>query len=143
MARPDRAVWAEMRAALRPEDDARVHAAEIDEMLARDGVWGFVAEAGADGAVGFAEVAIRPYANGCDSRPVPFLEGIWVRPAFRRRGIGKRLVEHVEAFLLAQGHVEIGSDTQLDNRTSQAAHRGWGFGETERVVYFRKRLAPP
>lgn len=29
---------------------------------------------------------------------------------------------------------------QLVNQASQAAHRAWGFSETERVVYFRKTL---
>jgi aminoglycoside 6'-N-acetyltransferase I len=129
-----------MRAALWPEDDDRTHVAEIDEMFARDGVWGFVAETGANGAVGFAEVAIRPYANGCDSRPVAFLEGIWVDPQFRRRGIGGRLVEQAETFLAARGFTELGSDTQIENHASQTAHQSWGFHETERVVYFRKRL---
>lgn len=140
MARPDRAVWAEMRAALWPEDDAGAHAAEIDEIFARDGVWAFVAEAGTDGAVGFAELAIRPYANGCDSRPIPFLEGIWVDPRFRRRGIGGLLIKQTETFLTARGFTELGSDTEIENRASQAAHQYWGFHETERVVYFRKRL---
>jgi aminoglycoside 6'-N-acetyltransferase I len=86
-------------------------------------------------------LALRKYANGCDSRPVPFLEGIWVDAAFRRRGIGARLIEHIEAFVAARGFREVGSDTPLDNRASQAAHRAWGFCETERVVYFRKLLS--
>ena len=40
----------------------------------------------------------------------------------------------------ARGFREIGSDALLDNRASHAAHAGWGFAETERVVYFRKVL---
>lgn len=108
-------------------------------MLARGDAWGFIAEV--DGAaIGFAEVAIRPYANGCDSQPVAFLEGIWVAEPARRRGIGAQLVAHIEAFLLARGFCELGSDTPLANRASQDAHRRWGFAETERVVYFRKPL---
>jgi aminoglycoside 6'-N-acetyltransferase I len=138
--RVDRAAWAEMREALWPETDLRTHTAEIDEMLGSEGVWGFVAEI--DSApVGFAEIAVRPYANGCDSRPVPFLEGIWVKAPFRRQGIGARLIGHIEAFLTARGFCEIGSDTELENHASQSAHSGWGFRETERVVYFRKPLA--
>jgi aminoglycoside 6'-N-acetyltransferase I len=89
---------------------------------------------------GFAELAIRKYANGCETRPVPFVEGIWVKPQFRRQGVGARLIGHVEAFVMARGFREIGSDTLIDNRTSQAAHLAWGFFETERVVYFRKVL---
>jgi hypothetical protein len=80
----DRAAWAEMRAALWPDETALAHAEEIDELLAGGEAWGFVAEHSDGGAAGFAEVAIRKYANGCDSRPVAFLEGIWVRPQLRR-----------------------------------------------------------
>jgi aminoglycoside 6'-N-acetyltransferase I len=135
----DRSAWAEMRGALWPESDLPTHAAEIDDMFDSTGVWGFIAEI--DGApVGFAEIAIRPYANGCDSRPVPFLEGIWVKAPFRRQGIGAHLISHIEAFLTARGFHEIGSDTELENLASQRAHSGWGFSETERVVYFRKLL---
>jgi aminoglycoside 6'-N-acetyltransferase I len=135
----DRSTWVEMREALWPETDLPTHIAEIDDMLGGENIWGFVAEI--EGApVGFAEIAIRPYANGCDSRPVPFLEGIWVKAPFRRQGIGARLIGHIETFLTARGFREIGSDTELENHASQNAHGRWGFRETERVVYFRKLL---
>jgi aminoglycoside 6'-N-acetyltransferase I len=131
-----------MRAALWPDDAEQTHAAEIDQLLGGENAWNFIAET-ADGLpVGFAEMALRPYANGCDTRPVPFLEGIWVEPQWRRRGVGARLVEHLEQFLTARGYHELGSDALIDNTTSHAAHRGWGFAETERVVYFRKVLKP-
>ncbi len=35
----------------------------------------------------------------------------------------------------------MGSDTEIENGASQAAHSAWGFCETERVVYFRKLLS--
>jgi aminoglycoside 6'-N-acetyltransferase I len=135
----DRSAWAEMRAALWPEETAEEHARGIDELLRGERAWGFIAEV--DGApAGFAELAIRDYANGCASRPVPFLEGIFVGREFRRRGIGARLVAHVERFAAAHGFTEIGSDTEIANSASHASHRSWGFVETERVVYYRKAL---
>jgi aminoglycoside 6'-N-acetyltransferase I len=45
-------------------------------------------------------------------------------------------------FLASRGYRELGSDALIDNSASHAAHRGWGFAETERVVYFRKSLDP-
>ena len=96
-------VWAAMRAALWPEETAEQHEAGIGDVL-RDGqYWGFIAEMPDARAVGFAEVSIRRYANGCESQPVPFLEGIWVELQFRRQGIGARLLRHVEAFVTARG----------------------------------------
>lgn len=136
----DRAAWSEVRAALWPEQTSQAHADAIDRLLADGETWGFVAQAPDGTVMGFAEIAIRKYANGCESAPVPFLEGIWVKAQFRRRGIGARLIEHAESFVKARGFREIGSDTDIANLISQAAHVAWGFSETERVVYFRKLL---
>jgi aminoglycoside 6'-N-acetyltransferase I len=143
MGAADRLVWAGMRAALWPGETPQQHAGEIDQFLKDGEAWGFIAETLAGTAVGFAEIAIRKYANGCDSSPVAFLEGIWVNEEFRRCGIGAQLVSHIEAFLAPRGFHELGSDTPLHNAESQSAHLGWGFSETERVVYFRKLLREP
>ena len=136
----DRTLWAAMRVALWPDETPQQHAEGIDQLLRDDETWGFIAETPAGAAVGFAEVAVRKYANGCESRPVAFLEGIWVSEQLRRRGVGAQLVRHIESFLTARGFRELGSDTPLDHSVSQSAHLGWGFSETERVVYFRKLL---
>ncbi len=41
-------------------------------------------------AIGFAEAALRRAGvNGCDTLNVAFLEGIWVQPQHRRRGIAR------------------------------------------------------
>jgi aminoglycoside 6'-N-acetyltransferase I len=140
MTASDCEAWIEMRASLWPDDPRFIHARSVQAILAADDAWGFIAESTDGTPAAFAELAIRKYANGCDSQPVPFLEGIFVRPQFRRRGIGTRLIAHMEAFLTARGFNEIGSDALIDNHESHAAHRGWGFSETERVVYFRKTL---
>jgi aminoglycoside 6'-N-acetyltransferase I len=136
----DQRVWAEMRTALWSTESLQAHASSIDELLASGESWGFVAETPDGTAAGFAEIAIRKYANGCDTRPVAFLEGIWVKAHFRRQGIGARLILHAETFLTSRGFRELGSDALLDNLGSQAAHLAWGFSETETVVYFRKIL---
>ena len=138
----DQPVWTQLRAGLWPEETLEDHQRELEEFLKRGNFWGFIAELSDSRAVGFAEVALRDYANGCVSRPVAFLEGIWVRPQFRRQGIGARLLEKIEEFLVARGFTELGSDVLIDNAESRAAHAVWGFAETERVIYFRKDLKP-
>jgi aminoglycoside 6'-N-acetyltransferase I len=139
----DCAAWAKMRAALWPDATVQLHAAEIETFLAGPDAWSFIAETAEGAPAGFAEVALRPYANGCETRPVPFLEGIWVEPRFRRQRLGAQLMAHIEAFLAARGFREIGSDALIDNCVSHTAHSAWGFCETERVVYFRKSLNAP
>jgi aminoglycoside 6'-N-acetyltransferase I len=136
----DHAAWCRMRRLLWPDETARGHYAAIDEILDAKDAWGFVAETPDNEPLGFAEISIRKAANGCESQPVPFLEGIWVEPRSRRQRVGARLMAHIEAFLKARGFRELGSDGLIENRAAHDAHAGWGFSETERVVYFRKLL---
>jgi aminoglycoside 6'-N-acetyltransferase I len=51
-------------------------------------------------------------------------------------------LQTVESFLVSRGFAELGSDAFIDDRDSHAAHAGWGFEETARVVFFRKDLNP-
>jgi aminoglycoside 6'-N-acetyltransferase I len=140
MGASDAAAWAEMRAALWPGEKRDGLRSGALAMLASNEAWAFLAETQAGEPVGFAEVEVRKYANGCESMPVPFLEAIFVQPRFRRRGVGRALIGHIRGFLVARGFRELGSDALIDNHVSHEAHRGWGFSETERVVYFRQSL---
>ena len=101
----------------------------------------FVAYAGAGAAMGFIEAAARSdYVNGTSSSPVAFLEGIYVVPEARRRGVARALVSAVERWALGVGCREFASDASIENPLSHAVHRALGFQETERVVFFRKPL---
>ncbi|EJC6509965.1 GNAT family N-acetyltransferase, partial [Salmonella enterica] len=95
----------------------------------------------ADGvAIGFADASIRhDYVNGCDSSPVAFLEGIFVLPSFRQRGVAKQLIAAVQRWGTNKGCREMASDTTPENTISQKVHLALGFEETERVIFYRKR----
>jgi aminoglycoside 6'-N-acetyltransferase I len=90
--------------------------------------------------VGFAEAGERPWGDGCETRPVGWLEGIYVEPQYRGRGVGRALVAAVTDWATARGYSELGSDAALENEISLQSHTRWGFEETKRVVLFRKRL---
>lgn len=90
--------------------------------------------------IGFAEVSIRSYAEGCYSGRVAYLEGWFVEAGDRRKGVGATLVRAVEQWGRAQGCTELGSDAEIHNHDSVAAHRSLGFEEVERIVCFRKAL---
>ena len=93
--------------------------------------------------VGFAEAALRTdYVNGAQSSPVAFLEGLYVAPRARSRGIGRALVGEVCRWARALGCREVASDALVGNEASQAVHRALGFAETERVVFYRMPLGP-
>jgi aminoglycoside 6'-N-acetyltransferase I len=102
----------------------------------------FIAHEGPDGPAGFAEASIRhDYVNGTHTSPVGFLEGIYVMPGQRRKGIAAALVESVSAWAQSRGCTELASDSELGNEASQLMHQALGFRETERVVYFCRQLA--
>jgi len=101
----------------------------------------FVASADHEETLGLAEAAIRTdYVNGAQSSPVGFLEGLYVVPHARRKGVARALVAEVSQWARASGCSELASDAALANAASQAVHRALGFEETERVVFFRKQL---
>ncbi len=137
--------WVRMRRALWPEAPAAVHRAEAEAMLdAGDRAVAFIARSPDSDLIGFAEATLRTdYVNGCETSPVAFLEGIYVRSDWRRRGVARLLVQSVVAWATALGCRELASDAAIENQTSQRMHMALGFEETERVVYFRRTLAPP
>jgi aminoglycoside 6'-N-acetyltransferase I len=134
--------WAEMRLALWPHASKPELEREAAALLVKKpAAVAFLLRADA-AMVGFAEATVRvDYVNGCSSSPVAFLEGIYVRPDWRRRGAARLLCRAVEAWASEQGCRELASDTEIDNRTSQAMHEALGFSESERVVYYHKRIA--
>ncbi len=134
--------WIALRGQLWPHISGAAHHDDVERMLATsDRYAGFLALAG-DDAAGFAEATIRrDYVNGCNTSPVVFLEGIFVVPECRRRGIARSLIAAVEAWGRGLGCTEFASDAALDNLASHAMHAATGFEETERVVFFRKRIA--
>ncbi len=143
-AKPDDASdWLRMREALWPEDRAGTHAGEIEQFFAgalNMPLEVLLAADEANHVVGFAELSIRNYAEDCVTDRVAYLEGWYVAPEWRRRGVGKALVEAAEAWARAQGCTEFGSDALLDNATSAAAHKALGFEETVQIRCFRKQL---
>jgi len=89
----------------------------------------------------FVIVALRyDYVEGTTSSPVGYIEGIYVAPEFRTQGVGRELLVAAEDWARAQGCVEVGSDTELENLGSQRFHMQSGFREVNRIVSFVKRI---
>lgn len=139
----DRDEWLVMRARLWPESGLAEHQREVNAFFAGSLVEPLavlIARAEDGAPVGFAELSIRGYVDGCDTRDVGYLEGWYVEPPYRFRGVGRSLVEASMAWARARGCREFASDTEVENTSSAAAHRALGFEETARVVLFRKIL---
>ncbi|HEX4582081.1 MAG TPA: aminoglycoside 6'-N-acetyltransferase [Acidobacteriaceae bacterium] len=136
--------WRQMRQALWPEMTEEENARETEAMtMASSRFLVRVALNQQGEPAGFVEATLRnDYVNGCTTSPVVFLEGIYVEPRARRQGIARSLVDAVEGWGRQMGCSELASDALLENSDSHAMHRGLGFEETERVVYFRRDLGP-
>jgi aminoglycoside 6'-N-acetyltransferase I len=135
--------WLRMRRALLPDESG--HNAEVRDYFARptrDAIT-LVAERPGGGLAGFVEVGSRGFAEGCESQPVAYIEGWYVDPDVRRRSVGAALIRAAERWARAAGFRELGSDAELANKVSQAAHLALGYTEVVRIVCFRRVLDDP
>jgi aminoglycoside 6'-N-acetyltransferase I len=90
--------------------------------------------------VGFIELSIRAYAEGCVTDRVAFVEGWYVDATARGKGVGATLIRAAEDWARSQGCTELGSDAEVDNTVSAAAHRAVGFTETGIIRCFKKSV---
>jgi aminoglycoside 6'-N-acetyltransferase I len=132
--------WLRLTRALFPEHSAEDLASGMHEHRARDDAEVFVAEREDGSIAGFVEVGARPYADGCDTSPVGYIEAWYVDPDVRRAGYGRAMLSAAEDWARARGYLEMASDAQLHNEISHAAHRHSGYEEVDRIVQFRKTL---
>jgi len=87
----DRAAWLEMQLTLWPDEDFNAEEWVQHQSKLLEHGHAFIAFDGEE-SVGFAEVGLRPYAEGCKSSPIAFLEGWFVKEHARGRGVGRALV---------------------------------------------------
>ena len=133
--------WLRMRLTLWPQGEPSEHRIEMARLASQPDAIVLVAVRGDTGRLaGFAEVGVRPYADGCETSPVAYLEGWYVDADLRRGGVGRALVRAAEEWARGQGLREFASDALLDNVASHRAHEGLGFTEVERAVRYRKSL---
>jgi aminoglycoside 6'-N-acetyltransferase I len=133
--------WLRMRRALWPDADAFDLRSELQGYLEPTADHAaLVAEEPGGRIVGFIELSLRNIVDSCESSPVGYIEGWFVDADRRHQGVGRALVAAGEAWARGRGCTEMGSDSELDNTASQAAHRALGYQETGQVVNFRRSL---
>ena len=140
--RDDVGVWGAMRNALWPDCTPEIHAHETEQLLDPEKGITLLAEDAREGPIAFVELSVRPYAEACHSGRVGYVEGWYVDPRHRGRGIGRALFAAAESWARGLGCLEMASDTDVDNSGSRAAHVRLGYSEVGTLVHFRKPLGP-
>ncbi len=141
--RGDAAAWVELRLAFWSDAAPGEHAAVVERYFAGtlpEPIMTLLAFDARHQPVGFVELSIRAYAEGCESENVAYVEGWFVVPEARGGGVGRVLIEHAEAWARREGCTELASDAQLEDLSSAAAHEAVGFAEAGRIRCFRKVL---
>jgi aminoglycoside 6'-N-acetyltransferase I len=133
--------WQRLRSGLWPDIPPEEHRKDMVDILSDlefNAV--FVAVDPAKRLLGFVEVSMRLTAEGCESSPIGYLEGWYVEPQHRGKGIGRALVDKAEAWALAHGCKEMASDAESTNRLGRMAHERLGYEEIEVLAHYRKSL---
>lgn len=94
-----------------------------------------------DKPVGFSQCQLRyDYVEGTHSSPVGYLEGIFVLPEYRKKGIAGELLASCEKWAKEKGCREFASDCEIHNTDSLNFHKALGFDEVNRIICFKKDL---
>ena len=138
----DKSEWLRLRAALWTDADIKELEQELEEHLrGQMPIIAFVLDRENGKLGGFLEASIRPWAEGCTSPNVGYIEGWYVDEGVRGQGFGRLLVDAAEQWAIEQGCTEMGSDAFLENMESRAAHHALGYEERTVNVHFRKVIA--
>jgi len=141
LAEKDISEWFRLRKLLWDQSSDVEHQAEMLDIYEHtDTQFVLIAENGDGKTIGFLEASIRSFVEDCHSEQVGYLEGWFVEPAFRRRGIGRKLVAAAESWAQNKGCTEMASDAEVGNDSSLQAHQNLGYKETSRLVHLRKDL---
>ena len=119
----DRTMWSRMWAAYCAHYEATMPEAQADELWRRilDPQHSMCALLSTDPArqepLGFAHYVLRPHTF--TSRPVCYLEDLWVEPASRGAGVGRRLIEALIGRGRDRGWRRVYWHTEADNETAR------------------------
>ena len=136
----DLTILAELACKLWPDQTAEEMHSELAEVIAKQDAAFFLAYA-EETAIGFAQCQLRyDYAEGTDSSPVGYLEGIYVTDIYRKQGTARELLNACESWAKTKGCVEFASDCELDDMQSLQFHLNVGFEEANRIICFTKKI---
>jgi len=91
--------------------------------------------------IAFAHCQLRyEYVEGTKTNTVGYLEGIFVKKEYRKRGYSKLLIKSCESWLKTKNCTEFASDSGIDNTDSYYFHTSNDFMEVNRNICYKKDI---
>lgn len=122
--------------------DDEFHEQEMKNIFASDDWFCYFLLNENDQILGLVELSSRNIVDGCLSSPVAYLEGLYLKNAYRGRGFGKETIKIISRWCEEKGFSELATDADLNNLNAQDFYKTVGFKEMERVVEFRIEISP-
>lgn len=136
-------VWKRMRQELYPGLEPEFHDGEMEWIRDSKEAAAYIALADDGEPVGLLEVSLRNVVDGCIGGPVGYVEGIYLEPSFRRKGLGAKLMEFATDWCRKRGCNDMATDAEIENVEAQEFYRETGFTEVSRTVGFTRSLRSP
>ncbi len=135
--------WLDYRDKLYPGLSDGFHRREMDLIHASSEAAAFLCVTERAERVGLLEVSLRNFVDGCLGGPVGYIEGLYLEPDFRGKGLGGYIVELAAEWFRERGCRDMAADAELGNQRAQEFFARIGFTETFRIVEFRRSLGSP
>ncbi|MBI5393384.1 GNAT family N-acetyltransferase [Candidatus Woesearchaeota archaeon] len=133
--------WLEMGLLLWPKHSKNELKKEFKDILKSKREETFLCKDDEGKYIGFINLSLRyEHVPGATSSTVGYVEGIFIKEEYRKKGIAKKLIDTGERWAKSKGCKEIGSDAELHNKASQAFHKRLGFKENEIILHFIKKV---
>lgn len=124
--------------ALWPHESQDFWKKEFYRILNSQNETGFICKKNGE-SVGFITMGLRfEYVPKAKTRPVGFIEGIYVKDQYRKRGVARKLYDLGENWVKAKGCTEMASDTWDWNTNSILFHEKLGFDKAVFVHFIKK-----
>ncbi|TQV89047.1 GNAT family N-acetyltransferase [Aliikangiella coralliicola] len=130
-------IWQDMRKALYQSCDEDFLEDELIKINQRSDWFCYLIKDVYGEMIGMVELSSRNVVDGCLSSPVAYLEGLYLLPEYRAKGIGRQVIQLVLQWSKSNGFSELATDTELTNTKAQKFYSMLGFEEVDRVVEYR------
>lgn len=130
-----------MRNRLYTDTDDVFHKEEMALITSSDIFTCFIAENDAGQAIGFIELSLRNIVDGVIGGPVGYIEGIYLDPEYRNKGVGQALISGAMDWFRNKGCQQVATDTEIDNHSAQAYFEKLGFQRKWTIVQYLKDIS--